>query len=393
MRNDFIMTSFMYPLDIKDRPYIFGKLYFDNPRTNEEINYVAQRLKEINYSYRPFPDRPGLVPENCVTLMSIYDCFIENNSADALVKKFNKRYGRIKDIYKKLARMWVVVRSEQIISEEDTKGKFTFFKENEDDMAIQIIDDIPLSITEYNEEKINDIFAFLSFMLGKGNLSNHLLSADNLGLHKHDSSLFLQLMVMATNNSYENDDESEIYHYGAFRVVEPKIIKLSNAVGEKYLNQKFQFICKKIRHILELYNINQEMTFVELISVIEMFITHNPNSGRFNIEDSITKQFVGKLLLIIYESNKDTDLEQLKKELKFAYSIRSAIAHGDFSNLERQLNKLFEFYNFKRDEKGIDYRDNNAALYKLIDNAHSWVEAVINLYLEDEKRLELIKLL
>jgi len=124
-----------------------------------------------------------------------------------------------------------------------------------------------------------------------------------------------------------------------------------------------------------------------------MFITHNPDSGRFNIEDSITKQFVGKLLLIIYESNKDTDLEQLKKELKFAYSIRSAIAHGDFSNLERQLNKLFEFYNFKRDEKGIDYRDNNAALYKLIDNAHSWVEAVINLYLEDEKRLELIKLL
>ena len=45
---------------------------------------------------------------------------------------------------------------------------------------------------------------------------------------------------------------------------------------------------------MELYNINQEMAFVELISVIEMLITHNPDSGRFNIEDSITRQFVGK---------------------------------------------------------------------------------------------------
>ena len=191
MDNDFIMTSFMYPLDMENRPRIFGKLYFDNPRTAEEINYVAQRLKEINYSDRPFPDRPGLVPESCVTLISIYDCFIENNNSDILVKKFNKSYGRTKDIYKKLARMWVIVRSEEIISEEDTKGKFALFKENEDDMAIQVIDDFPLSITEYNEEKINDIFAFLSFMLGKGNLSNHLLSADNWGLHKHDSTIFL----------------------------------------------------------------------------------------------------------------------------------------------------------------------------------------------------------
>lgn len=35
-------------------------------------------------------------------------------------------------------------------------------------------------------------------------------------------------------------------------------------------------------------------------------ITHNSDSGRFNIKDSITKQFVAEILLIIYESNKDT---------------------------------------------------------------------------------------
>lgn len=37
MSVNFIMTSFMYPLDKNDRTKIFGNLYFDNPRTTEEI--------------------------------------------------------------------------------------------------------------------------------------------------------------------------------------------------------------------------------------------------------------------------------------------------------------------------------------------------------------------
>ena len=62
------MTTFMYPLDIENRPRIFGKLYFDNPRTTNEINYVAQRLKQMNLSDRPsFADKQGQVPEGYIT--------------------------------------------------------------------------------------------------------------------------------------------------------------------------------------------------------------------------------------------------------------------------------------------------------------------------------------
>lgn len=133
------------------------------------------------------------------------------------------------------------------------------------------------------------------------------------------------------------------------------------------------------------------MSFVELISLIELLITHNPDSGRFNIEESITKQFVGKMLLILYENDNKIDSEKLKKELKFTYSIRSAIAHGDYINLEQQLNKLFNFYGLKRDGKGIDYKDNSDALIKLRDRVTDWLRVVVSLYLKDENKINIIK--
>ena len=107
----------------------------------------------------------------------------------------------------------------------------------------------------------------------------------------------------------------------------PRIAKLSEQVGEKYKDKKFLFICEKIKYSFENYNNNLEMSFVELISLIELLITHNPDSGRFNIEESITKQFVGKMLLILYENdnNDSENYRKLKKELKFTYSISYSI--------------------------------------------------------------------
>lgn len=391
---NFIMTTFMYPLDVNNRPRIFGKLYFDNPRTTEEVNYVAHRLKQMNLSDRPsFADRPGLVSEEYITLMSIYDYFYQNNKSDVLVQQFDKKYGGLKDIYKKFARMWIIVRSEEIISEEDTKGKFAFYKSKENETKLYLIDDYPFSIIEYNKEKIADYFALMTFLLGEHNLSINLLDIDFSRHHKMSKGIFINLLVMSTSRPTNRNKEKASYPYGIFKFIEPRIVALSKRIGNKYNNKRFLFLCKKIHNALELYNKNQEMAFVEIVSIIEMLLSHNPDSGRFNVEDSITKQFVGKLTLLLYENDKNMDLDRLKKELKFAYSIRSAIAHGDFNNLEDQLNKLFQFVGFTRGGKGIDYKDNRDALGSLLGDACDWLRVVINLYLDDEKRLDLIKTL
>lgn len=384
------MTTFMYPLDAQKRQRFFGKLYFDNPRTAEEVDYIAKKLRDMNISERPsFADREGLVPEGYMTLMTIYEYFYKNNNNDSLVQEFDKKYGKLKNIYKKLAHMWIIIRSEDILCEEDTKGKFGIFRKSDEDVQLYLVDDIPLSASAYNQEKINDYFAFISFMLGDGHLSNNLINEEPSLISKPSHDVFIRLMVMAS--ATPNKKDRHHYPYGVFNSIEPQILKLSQNVGEKYLDKKFLFLCKKIQYIFNTYRINKEMAFVELVSILEMFLTHNPDSGRFNIEDSINKQFVGKMSMILYENDKKIDLKKLKQELKYAYGIRSSIAHGDFSNLEKNLNNLFAFYKLKRDGKGIDYKTNDDALYRLLDNAMDWGKTVINIYLKDEIKLDLIK--
>lgn len=389
---NFIITSFMYPLDKNNRPHFLGKLYFDNPRTKDEVSFVAQQLKKINLSEgSSFADKPGLVPDDCITLMTIYDYFYKNNITDHIVQQFHSQNGNTKNIYNKLAKMWIIVRSEEVIDEEDANGGYAIYRDVEDETKLRIINNYQKSIIECNKDKIADYFAFVSLLLGSGYLSNCLLSDNPYHPELTMKNIFIIALVMSMVKPTKGNKDIASIPYGIFKFIEPEILSLSNKIGNRYKDKRFLFICKKVHRMFDLYNDNQEMAFVELISVIELLITHNPDSMRYNVEESINKQFVGKLALILYENDKSIDLSHLKKELSFAYSIRSAIAHGDFNNLEAQLNKLFAFYNFKRNEKGIDYKDNGDALAKILDNAFSWLKTVIKFYLNDENRLDLIK--
>ena len=389
MSVNFIMTSFMYPLDKNNRMKIFGDLYFDNPRTTEEVEYVAEYLKKTNRSERPcFADRPGLVPEDCMTLMTIYDNFYENNKYASTVREFHEKNKRIKNIYKKLAKMMVVVRVDNEIEENEDCNTFFTIEKNKDKIGGRFEKERHISQIEYYEDKINGYFSLITFIFG-GGLQNGLLKDKFSMINHFKHEVFVRLLVMSLIK--KSDTEKDNYPYGLFSHIEPRIINLSNIIGEKYNTKKFTYICKKISQILELYHINEEMCFVELIGLIEMLITHNPVSGKYNVEDSITKQFVGKLTLLLYENDKTIEQEKIEKELKFAYKIRSAIAHGNFGALEKELKKLFEFYNLGNEENNWFYRKSEDSLGKLIDQTFDWLRIIVNLYLEDEKRLEIIK--
>lgn len=389
MSVDFIMTKFMYPLDIKDRPIIFGKLYFDNPRTTEEINYIANILKQINCQCSGgFPDRLGVFPDNCITLMTIYDMFYRNNCNDPIVEEFNQKYGKLKNIYKKLARMMVVIRSTDIIDIEDTKGRFTLCKKD-DNIALELHNNPKLTYSDYNGEKINNYFSFLSFILDSDSISNNILSKNLYTQYNRFNDLFINLLVVASNDYKQKNEKS--YRLGLFKNVEKNIFKISNKIGERYKNKKFLFICKKIHYLFTIYNLNADMAFLEIMGLLEMLLTHNPDTSRFNVEDSITKQFKGKLLVILYEKNKELEIDNVEKELKYAYCVRSSIAHGNFTELEKNLSQLFNFYKMKKDGQGFEYESNRDALYKLIHNSISWLKDVVELYIDDEQRLELIK--
>lgn len=75
-----------------------------------------------------------------------------------------------------------------------------------------------------------------------------------------------------------------------------------------------------------------------LVSAIEMLITHNPDFKRFNVEDSITKQFVLKTIVLL-RMNGAVDLPTAKATLTQLYRLRSAIAHGDFNAIPKILGR------------------------------------------------------
>ncbi|WP_333653521.1 hypothetical protein [Dissulfurispira sp.] len=54
-----------------------------------------------------------------------------------------------------------------------------------------------------------------------------------------------------------------------------------------------------------------------LVSVIELLLTYSPDYNRFNIEDSISKQFQLKTALVVYQNNKNKNINEIRENLKY----------------------------------------------------------------------------
>ena len=64
---------------------------------------------------------------------------------------------------------------------------------------------------------------------------------------------------------------------------------------------------------------DDKQKLVSLVGVIELLLTHNPNFNRFNVEDSISKQFKLKTSILLYKNDDSIDLNKTKKQLIFLF--------------------------------------------------------------------------
>jgi hypothetical protein len=90
-----------------------------------------------------------------------------------------------------------------------------------------------------------------------------------------------------------------------------------------------------------------KVKFMLLVSILELLVTHAPDSNK-NIEDSIKKQFILKLTILLHYGNAKLDLEGQKKLLSDIYNTRSTIAHGGELGLtsEQLENGIKTLYNY-----------------------------------------------
>jgi hypothetical protein len=79
-----------------------------------------------------------------------------------------------------------------------------------------------------------------------------------------------------------------------------------------------------------------KLRLLALVSILELLLTRNPDNQKFNVEDSISRQFVLKVgVIAALEHQAPPDFDELRKRLSTIYRRRSAIAHGDFGHAPR----------------------------------------------------------
>lgn len=132
---------------------------------------------------------------------------------------------------------------------------------------------------------------------------------------------------------------------------------------------KLSFIGDLLR-VVENETQDVKVKLLLLVSIMEFMVTRNPDTNKFNVEDSISKQFILKASVIIYNNNQDVNLATLKENLKLIYNQRSDVAHGNYISKEdndKMVESFYALYNYIRaivieyikDAKFVDYLKEN----------------------------------
>ena len=145
-------------------------------------------------------------------------------------------------------------------------------------------------------------------------------------------------------------------------------------------------LADKLLYIGSILQIAQHTTdtkvrIVMLTSIIELLLTHNPATNRFNVDDSINKQFQLKTSILVYLSDKSKDINVIRKRLQTIYQQRSNVAHGNFGELEKYARRLPK--NKKKESK--------ETLGDLVGDLYTYLRAILEMYLRDRQFVEFIK--
>ena len=123
---------------------------------------------------------------------------------------------------------------------------------------------------------------------------------------------------------------------------------------KKPISQK-QTPKQKLEHVGSIFNsafkLNSDpkIMLLLLVSIIEFLLTRNPDTSKFNVEDSIGKQFKLKCALVVHNQNKTIDLKTINDKLKKIYNQRSDVAHGNYNDgfdIREVVNSVYDLYVF-----------------------------------------------
>jgi hypothetical protein len=187
------------------------------------------------------------------------------------------------------------------------------------------------------------------------------------------------LMFSIASLSYPDADDELRWRFFPYArdEIDRAVAQLNNAFG-RGLEEELLYIgglLKLIGHETH----DNKIRLLLLTSILELVLTHNPDSNRFNVEESINKQFQLKASILVYLNDKSKEIDSIKKRLKTIYQQRSNIVHGNFKALDKYISSL------PKKEGQEEHFDS------LIGDAYSYVRAVLEELLKDQGFVEFLK--
>lgn len=349
----------------------------DNPKTNEEIEFVRhfiksqiefQRTKKLE-EYFLMSDNKAIVHQKYLeqSLKNLENQHKDNPFFD---NSFMRR-SKSGNYYDCLIKSWLIVRFEDKGFFKDLR-KFSREVRKKDRHSFVMLEGNELGLQrEERTLKYISIIDLLFLDKFRGRLKKTIILTDDKPI------LHTELFIYITGIAHGRTVHKE-FDYFTIADNLPRIIELSEQI-EKIPDEQAEkvfFVGESIKSINE-HHLESRMMFVTLIGILEFLLTHNPDAYRFNVEDSIRKQFQLKVGIVV---NKYTgeDLGSLSTKLKNMYDIRSAIAHGDFISLKSMINKR------RKGRKDFD-------VFDLVEEAFEYVSTVVRSYCCEPNFVESLK--
>jgi len=373
----YFYSKYIYPLQSKITLSKKLKFYLDNPKTKNEIEEVKTKIdastemgsviKGIDINKYPIVDINSLVDYMIKT-------FPENDSySQSFVNKHKDC-----DVFELLARMWIIVRVDKevikAIIREQKKEESVF----EDRGLIYVPFESPESII-FN--KLRGYCILLGLLANSDEYfyeggTTLLMSTD---FYKMPGDLSGKIFAHGMN--YFDLEKMGLARFRTFPEIKDIVISYAQKIDNviEHANKDKLFYVANLLTVASEYSMDSRASLLILVSIIEMLLTHSPDYRRFNVEDSISKQFQLKIAILLHEQDKSQNLSKMKKKIKNLYNIRSKIAHGDFKELDRILKKKTEY-----EHPDIYFADLNQELYFII-------KVIIQKYIDDKEFIEFLK--
>ena len=265
------MTPYFYPIKIGGTEKFFEEIYFDNPRTEEELEYVANYLKMVNEpKINLNSNNPFWKPIEEEDIWKGIETFYKIHKEEVLVCDYYSKIKELKNVYIALAEMWVIIRCNKLI-DNVAKNKAIYLgnveKEQLESMA---------TINLYNVKKIDKYLKFLSFLTISEEETLNSVTINNSSAPPSYSPFFYfwKLFTLTRSEHYK-----EINFLGcSFPDLWMKFKYYINLINSKINDEKFLYICDVISSLGDLRH-NIKMYLLSVIGLIELLLTHNPDKS------------------------------------------------------------------------------------------------------------------